>query len=182
MHILEKHPAGISEFQLIQELERRGYREFARENHSTDLTLFQSHFFLFHILYHLRDHLIEKRCSLLSIHCLKIILEPFIVELSNETVIPADPMREYYLDLNRLEGIDEQQVRQMLDNFWKRYFCNDKRKEALSILGLEEAHDPGEIKEQYRRLAHQHHPDHGGDPERFRQINEAMEILKECRG
>ncbi len=38
---------------------------------------------------------------------------------------------------------------------------------------------PDEIKQQFRRLALQHHPDKAGSPERFQAIREAFEVLKD---
>ena len=44
-------------------------------------------------------------------------------------------------------------------------------------LGVSPQADAKEIKKAYRRLAGKHHPDKGGDEERFKQINEAYEVL-----
>lgn len=48
-----------------------------------------------------------------------------------------------------------------------------------NILGVEKTATPDEIKKAYRKLAMQHHPDKGGDPEQFQAINEAYETLKD---
>ncbi|MFQ5946940.1 MAG: DnaJ domain-containing protein, partial [Anaerolineae bacterium] len=51
------------------------------------------------------------------------------------------------------------------------------------ILGVERKADPSEIKRAYRRLARRHHPDvNPGDAnaqERFKEINEAYEVLSD---
>jgi len=44
-------------------------------------------------------------------------------------------------------------------------------------LGIAESASPDEIKKAYRQLANQHHPDKGGDTNRFQQIQSAYEIL-----
>ena len=47
-----------------------------------------------------------------------------------------------------------------------------------SILGVTKTASPEEIKKAYRKLAMQHHPDRtGGDDTRFKQINEAYDVL-----
>lgn len=46
-----------------------------------------------------------------------------------------------------------------------------------STLGVAETASPDEIKQAYRRLAKQHHPDKGGDTAQFQKIQEAYNIL-----
>lgn len=50
-------------------------------------------------------------------------------------------------------------------------------KHLYSILGISESACQDEIKKAYRKLAVKQHPDKGGDPEKFKQINEAYSIL-----
>jgi len=45
------------------------------------------------------------------------------------------------------------------------------------ILGVDKSHSCAEIKKAYFKLARTHHPDKGGDPERFKEISQASEIL-----
>ena len=46
------------------------------------------------------------------------------------------------------------------------------------VLGLQKNASDAEIKRAYRKLAHEHHPDkEGGNTEKFRNINEAYEVL-----
>ncbi len=48
------------------------------------------------------------------------------------------------------------------------------------ILGINKGASPGEIKKAYRKLAHQYHPDKkGGDEQKFKEINEAYQILSD---
>ena len=46
-------------------------------------------------------------------------------------------------------------------------------------LGVSPQADAKEIKKAYRRLAGKHHPDKGGDEDRFKEINEAYETLSD---
>ena len=50
-------------------------------------------------------------------------------------------------------------------------------KDYYKILGVSKNAKPEEIKRAFRRLAQKHHPDKGGDPEKFKEINEAYQIL-----
>lgn len=52
-------------------------------------------------------------------------------------------------------------------------------KDYYKILGIPKDASEKEIKEAYRRLAHKYHPDKGGDPEKFKEINEAYRILSD---
>ena len=50
-------------------------------------------------------------------------------------------------------------------------------KDNHKILGVERTASKDEIKKAYRNLAKQHHPDVGGNVEKFREINQAYEKL-----
>ena len=51
-------------------------------------------------------------------------------------------------------------------------------KDYYEILGVPKTATEEEIKRAYRKLAHQHHPDkNGGDDKKFKEINEAYQVL-----
>jgi molecular chaperone DnaJ len=50
-------------------------------------------------------------------------------------------------------------------------------KDYYKILGVEKNATQDDIKKAYRKLAHQYHPDKGGDEQKFKEINEAYQIL-----
>ena len=53
-------------------------------------------------------------------------------------------------------------------------------KDYYKILGISSGASQDEIKKAYRKLAHKHHPDkNGGSEERFKEINEAYQVLSD---
>jgi len=54
------------------------------------------------------------------------------------------------------------------------------KRDYYEVLGVGKTASPDEIKKAFRRLAVQHHPDkEGGDETKFKEINEAYEVLKD---
>jgi molecular chaperone DnaJ len=55
-------------------------------------------------------------------------------------------------------------------------------KDYYKTLGVEKNASADEIKKAYRKLAHQHHPDKsGGDEKKFKEINEAYQVLGDAK-
>ena len=52
-------------------------------------------------------------------------------------------------------------------------------KDYYQILGVSRDASPEDIKKAYYKLAHKHHPDKGGDEKKFKEINEAYQILSD---
>ncbi|MBP9827953.1 molecular chaperone DnaJ [Patescibacteria group bacterium] len=50
-------------------------------------------------------------------------------------------------------------------------------KDYYSILGVSKSASADEIKRAFRKLAHEHHPDKGGNADKFKEINEAYQAL-----
>ncbi len=52
--------------------------------------------------------------------------------------------------------------------------------DPYKVLGVEKSATPEQIKKAYRKLAKAHHPDRGGDEERFKEIGRAHEVLSDA--
>ena len=53
------------------------------------------------------------------------------------------------------------------------------KRDYYEVLGVDKSASADEIKKAFRRLAVKYHPDRGGDEEKFKEINEAYEVLKD---
>ncbi len=175
--ILDQHSLGISEYDLIVELDRHYPDIYPKPDLSDPLLLFQHHFYLRHTLYRLKQAHAQKgefRISIDLIHIQKYLAHQTHTNLPDN----HDPLCEYYLDLTNLNKEDTQSVQTMLSNFWHTLLKHQQQPEALSILGLNGDESQQQKQQRYRQLAQQHHPDKGGDPQRFREIQDAWQALK----
>ena len=186
LHIVRAHSDGISEHDLLRELGGAGVAGFEKERlFETELSLFQCHFLLFHVLYRLRDRLLERAQGDLRIHFLRIILLPYGSPHNVEGLPePADDLRAYYLDLKNL-NLTSGDVRDLLNAFWMRFSSHERGDQpsepclsALAVLGLDHTACFDQARQRYRRLVMEHHPDRGGDTHRLQEINAAMAVLR----
>ncbi len=173
--VLRERPEGVREYELLTAL-----RGDAPVRGLDPLELFRVHFLLFHHLYRLRASLETAGLGSLEIHCLRIRTLPLQGPAPNPENLPRapDPLAEYYLDLENLSRTTREDVEEMLRWFWRRYRAQGHEQEALEVLGLSSGATAGEVRRRYRTLVLRHHPDRGGDPETFRQVVEAMEVLR----
>ena len=176
LELLGRHPNGVSEYELFNQLSALNFPDYQESARRPALGLFRAHFALFHALYRLRDRLWDERRAHLDIHTLCIQLGPYSAQYSN---LPSrrDPLRDYYLDARHLQETTAGDVEQLLGKFWRRFGPRDQRAQALGVLGLSDPVDDATIKQTWRRLAMQHHPDRGGSEQRLQEINAALTAL-----
>lgn len=176
MEILQLHPEGLSEYELLQRLRSDARIAFEHDRLDDPQDLFRTHFLLFHHLYRLRERLHAEQTADLEIHTLSIRLIGLGASATQALALP-DPLAVYYLDFSNLAGTTREDVEQLLGRFWARFGRYDRRSEALAVLDLPVEANTETIRLQYRRLAMQHHPDRGGDQTRLQAINAAMAVL-----
>ncbi|MGH1471790.1 MAG: DNA-J related domain-containing protein [Cellvibrionaceae bacterium] len=195
LNILECYQDGISEFDLMKELDAIDF--FQNENDlsvselkkTNELLLFHKHFMLMHILYRLQDELLAVE-RYLDISPLKIQIINFLI--NKESFVSGNiksdqerslslsednQLKTYYLDWGNYMSTTEDNVKSMLNNFWRKLLDPKSREDAFLIFDLPCSSSQEEIKIRYRQLAKKHHPDKGGIEEKFIEIQQAFEIL-----
>lgn len=178
--ILDQHPAGISEYDLMVELDQNYGELYPKPDLGQPLLLFQHHFFLRHTLYQLQS--IHTESGKFSIKIDAVTIQKTLNHSSNDTLPDNhDPLRDYYLNLVNLNREDNQSIHTMLTNFWQALARYQHQPEALTVLGLTGSENKKEKQARYRQLVQQHHPDKGGDPEQFRRIQNAWQSIKKMR-
>ena len=54
-----------------------------------------------------------------------------------------------------------------------------QNKDYYKVLGIDKKATKDDIKKAFRKLAHKHHPDKGGDESKFKEVNEAYSVLSD---
>lgn len=173
---LDDHP-GCSEHDLINWLRSPEQGFFNADALSDSLLLFRTHFLVMHCLYRLRNQWLESNTCWLEISPLSITKQPLVTGTDNQALAETDALAAYYLNLDEL-ATSRDAVDALLQDFWERLLLPRDRMEDLAVLGLDNNASADIVRLTYRRLANEHHPDKGGDAERFRQINAAYQRLK----
>ncbi|MBP8185127.1 MAG: DnaJ domain-containing protein [Pseudomonas sp.] len=176
--LLQAADAGLSEYQLIQQLKQQQSAHLTQLASDPQLALFQTHFLIFNALYRLREQLWQQQRAHLQIGPLCCRLLPY--QAGSCELAEHDPLRDYYLNLQHLQDTDAQAVEQLLERFWRRLHSGDEQRAALELFELRSPPtlDLTRIKQRYRQLVSQHHPDRGGSTSRLQSINQAFEILQ----
>lgn len=172
---LEQHPQGVEEYEFLCHLDEQGVFQALNTGVSSSMLLFQKHFLLFHVLYAINQQRVADNQGALQISPL-LIKQLDYVEASTQ-IGEVDPMSAYYLDLENLASATEDSVSDLLDAFWIKYLKNEKRGNALKVLGLNDPVTDAKIVQRYRKLVSVHHPDRGGDKDEIQAVNEAYAAL-----
>lgn len=169
------------EYELIRWLQAPEQGIFREDALSDSMTLFRANFIVMHALYRLRDRWLTAGRGYLQISALDIGLVP--LSSGGGTALPDqhDALAEYYLDLNNLDT-DQASVDALLNDFWQRMVIPEHYDDDLAVLELTPPVDRSTLRQQYRRLANQHHPDKGGDAEAFRKVSSAYQRLRYRHG
>ena len=165
-----------SEYDLIRWLQEPGQAVFREEALRDTTTMFRTHFLVMHCLYRLRERWLKDHKGSLLISALEIRLMPS-AQSGTQAVSEHDPLADYYLDLSQLATSDDD-IDAMLNNFWRLMVIPEAYDSDLAVLGLTAPASRADIRQQYRRLAMQHHPDRGGDHSQFREITAAYQRLR----
>lgn len=175
-NILTQHPSGITEFDLMSQLDNEYPALYPKPDLADPLLLFQHHFYLRHCLYQLQSRLSENRQGQLIITLTKLTKQPFSDQ--RNALGEVDHLRDYYLDMRNLNKEDQRSVNELLSSFWERMTSVKADPHSLRVLGLTGHESEQEKKQRYRALAQHHHPDKGGDEEHFQAIQAAWENIK----
>lgn len=168
---------AISEYELMRWLQAPEQAIFRTDALQDPLLMFRSHFILMHCLYRLREQWQQSNSADLEISALSIRRIAFHPDHSATGVAQHDALAAYYLDLQNLHT-EQDDIEQMLNSFWQKMLIPDNQQDDLDLLELSEPVTNQQIRQQYRRLAMQHHPDRGGDESHFCRIQAAFQRLK----
>lgn len=175
-----ENPQGFKEYELICFIER-SLGLFENFDAGSSLNLFKKHFIIKHALYRCEPILLKQFNIAIEINNVWIsFYNPSAAATTNEleSCNAQQKLKQYYLDWDNFYEASEDSVNDLLDSFWQRFFQVEEREDALQVLGLSLEASKVEIRDKYRQLASIHHPDKGGDPDRFIAIRNAYERLK----
>lgn len=171
-----------TEHALIERLKQPPYQLFDDAALRDPLSLFQTHFLVFHCLYQLQAAWRQRQWANLSIHALAIDKYPWSAAEAGLTEV--DPLTDYYLDLTQLTNTSGDDVEQLLEQFWQQMAKGDNGTQyqlsldrACEVMEIERPVSAATLKRQYRRLVHRHHPDKGGSVAAMQQVKAAYQRL-----
>jgi hypothetical protein len=184
--ILLAQVSPVSEFELIRTLQREPYELLSERALRGSLSLFQTHFLVFHCLYRLRDEWREEQLCDLRIEPLAIACEPLAATEGERLPAAADKLRAYYLDLSHFDTTSGADVDDLLASFWsgaghpREAIRADERSQAMVIMDLDTMpENQRQLKRIYRQHVHQNHPDKGGEAQAMHSLQWAYQVLSQ---
>ncbi len=87
-------------------------------------------------------------------------------------------MRSIAKTIEAIRGIERWGSSEMMQRAFTGFQVLPAPPSPYEVLGLSEVCTPADVKDAYRRLAAQHHPDRGGSQSRMSEINAAYESLQ----
>ena len=180
LQVLRSAQSKLAIHELLAELKRTSRLPQLHDNEQ--LALFRLNWMMMNALYQLQLDFIDDDL-LLVVSTLDIHLEsaPKLLKSAQQQALSQQALRNYYLDWQNFSETTLEEVQAILDGVWQDYISTDQQALAYQTLGLEASADKRSIRITYRKLAHQNHPDKGGDPDKFMAIREAYEILKKAK-
>ena len=150
---------------------------------TAEIQLFRTNFLLMNGLYQLQQQLLECGTWL---HVAPLALHLVPISVGNSWLQQVDPLRDYYLDWRNCFVTTQQDIETLLHDFWRRYSAQpalsaQMRCQALATLGLTDTATYPMIRQRWKQLALQHHPDRQGDALQFMAIRLAWEQLRDTR-
>ncbi len=177
LKIINGADESLSEYDIIKALGDHAFPDDVSED--AQLTLFRRHFYLMNALYQLQEKL---QCEGLHLHisAMQIYIRPLdkraATALSSHSA--DEKLSAYYLDWHNYDSTSSQDVDALLHGFWKQYRQYHQQLPSLKTLELDEKASWQDIQQSYRRLVNIHHPDKGGERQRFMEIRAAYESLQ----
>ncbi len=167
----------LTEYDIIKALGDHAFPHDVSED--AQLTLFRRHFYLMNALYQLQEMLFDEGLCL-HISAMQIYIRP--LDKSAGTALSShsadEKLSAYYLDWHNYDSTSSQDVDALLHGFWKQYRQYHQQLPSLMTLELDEKASWQDIQQSYRRLVNIHHPDKGGERQRFMEIRAAYESLQ----
>lgn len=148
---------------------------------TAEIQLFRTNFLLMNGLYQLQQRLLECGTWL---QVIPLALQLVPIPAGHPGLQQADPLRDYYLDWRNCFVTTQQEVELLLHDFWRIYAARPTlsaqvRRQALATLGLRDTATYPMIRQRWKQLALQHHPDRQGDALQFMAIRLAWEQLRD---
>jgi hypothetical protein len=148
---------------------------------TAEIQLFRTNFLLMNGLYQLQQQLLECGTWL---HVAPLALHLVPICVGNSWLQQADPLRDYYLDWRNCFVTTQQDIETLQHDFWQRYSTQpalsaQMRCQALATLGLTDTATYPMIRQRWKQLALQYHPDRQGDALQFMAIRLAWEQLRD---